>query len=220
MWPQGLLNLAAMNYCRNLIRFLKYIIVDRFVYLGSTLCEDGNIRRDIRARIGKASAAFEGLKNVWNSTSITRKIELQLFNALVMAVVLYCCESWKGLRDIEMRMRRFESNGLRKIVNIWWFEHLSEEQVRVRSGQKSVVKNIRYHRWRWYGHVLRMPESSLPKQWLNWIPEGSRRVQRPKDTWRRTIAKDKRESNIYVVTGETSSPPNGPPEARQGQVCK
>ena len=28
-------------------------IFDRFVYLGSTLCEDGDLRRDVRARIGK-----------------------------------------------------------------------------------------------------------------------------------------------------------------------
>ena len=32
--------------------------VDKFVYLGSTLCEDGDVRKEVRARIGKASAAF------------------------------------------------------------------------------------------------------------------------------------------------------------------
>ena len=79
--------------------------VDRFVYLGSTLCEDGDVRREVRSRIGKASAAFNGLKNVWNSTGYTRKTKLQLFNAIVMAVLLYCCESWKGLRDIELRVK-------------------------------------------------------------------------------------------------------------------
>ena len=176
--------------------------VDSFVYLGSTLCEDGDVRKEVRARIGKASAAFNGLKNVWSSTGITRKTKLQLFNAIVMAVLLYCCESWKGLRDIELRVRRFESNCLRKIMNIRWFEHISEEQVRERSGQRSVIEKIRYHRWRWYGHVLRMPEDRLPKQALGWTPEGSRRVGRPKDTWRRTIAKDKRERNIDVNVEE------------------
>ena len=176
--------------------------VDRFVYLGSTLCEDGDVRREVRARIGKASAAFNGLKNVWNSTGITRKTKLQLFNAIVMTVLLYCCESWKGLRDVELRVRRFESNCLRKIMNIRWFEHISEEQVRERSGQKSVTEKIRYNRWRWYGHVLRMPESRLPKQALNWTPVGARRPGRPKDTWRRTIARDRRERNIDVDVEE------------------
>ena len=157
---------------------------DRFVYLGSTLCEDGDVRREVGARIGKASAAFNGLRSVWSSSDITRKTKLQLFNAIVMAVLMYGCESWKGLRDIELRVRRFESYCLRKIMNIRWFEHVSEEQVRERSGQKLVIEKIRYHRWRWYGHVLRMSECRLPKQALGWTPEGSRRVGRPKDTWR------------------------------------
>ena len=61
--------------------------VDRFVYLGSTMCEDGDVRREVRARIGKASAAFNGLRNVWNSTGITRRTKLQLFNAIVMSIV-------------------------------------------------------------------------------------------------------------------------------------
>ena len=172
--------------------------VDRFVYLGSTMCEGGDVRREIRTRIGKASSAFNNMKKVWNSSGISQKTKLKLFNAIVMAVLLYGCESWKGLRDVELRVRRFESNCLRKIMNIRWFEHISEEQVRERSGQKTVIETIRYQRWHWYGHVLRMPEYRLPKQALNWTPEGSRRVGRPKDTWRRTIGRDKREKNIDV----------------------
>ena len=60
--------------------------VDNFVYLGSTLFEDGYVRREVRARTGKVSAAFSGSKRVRNSTDITRKTTLQLFNVIVMAV--------------------------------------------------------------------------------------------------------------------------------------
>ena len=67
--------------------------VDKFVYLGSTNCEDGDVQRKVRARKGKASAAFDGLRNIWNITSITRKTGLQLFNATVITVLLYCCET-------------------------------------------------------------------------------------------------------------------------------
>ena len=83
-------------------------------------------------------------------------------------------------------------------MNIRWIEHTDDEKVRERSGRKPVIETIRYQRWRWYTHVLRIPEYKLPKQALNLIPEGSRRVGRPKETWRRTIDKDKREKNIDV----------------------
>ena len=66
---------------------------ESFVYLASTLCEDGEVRREVGARIGKASANLNGLRNVWSSTGITRKTKLQLFNAIVKAMLLFCCES-------------------------------------------------------------------------------------------------------------------------------
>ena len=109
-----------------------------------------------------------------------------------MTILLYSSETWKGLKEIENRLRVFESNCLRKIMNIKWYEHVSEEEVRVRSGQQSVIQKLRTQRWRYYGHVLRMGDKRLPKQVLSWTPEGSRRPGRPKDTWRRTIQRDMR----------------------------
>ena len=43
------------------------------------------------------------------------------------------------------------------------------------------------HRLRWLGHVLRMPQDSIPKVALRWTPTGKRNRGRPKNTWRRTI---------------------------------
>ena len=65
-----------------------------------------------------------------------------------------------------------------------------------------MIEKIRYNRWRWYGYVLCKSDSRLPKQALRWTPEGSRRVGRPKDTWRRTIVKDMREKNVDVDVEE------------------
>ena len=117
---------------------------------------------------------------------------------LPFLVLFYCCESWKGLRGLKFKERKFESNYIRNIMHNRWFEPVSETKVREKCGEKSVTDKIRYHRWRWYGRVMRMSESRLRKQALGWRAEGSRRAERPKDTWQRTIATDKREKNIDV----------------------
>jgi hypothetical protein len=44
-------------------------------------------------------------------------------------------------------------------------------------------------RWRWIGHVLRMPEHSLPATAFRWTPQGKRNTGRPRETWRRTTEK-------------------------------
>ena len=113
--------------------------VNSFEYLDSFVCNDGDVRKEAGIRIGKAGAVFSKMKKVWSSPGISLKTKVRLFNSTVMTIVLYSSETWKGLKEIENRLRVFESNCLRKIMNIKWYEHVSEEEVRVRSGQRSVI---------------------------------------------------------------------------------
>ena len=136
------------------------------------------------------------LQKVWNAHNVTLSTKLKLFNSIVVSVLIYGCESWKGLKEVENRVRRFESGCLRKICKIRWTDHVSEEELRRRTGQPSVIGVIKRKRWRWYGYVLRMPPCRVPKQAISWAPAGRRSVGRPKDTWRRTIARETRERNL------------------------
>ena len=120
---------------------------------------------------------------MWKQDRISIATKLKLFNAIVISVLLYGCESWKGLKEVEDRIRRFESNCLRRIMKIRWYDHVSEEELRRRTGQQNVVEKIKIARWKWYGHALRMSDERLPKQALSWRPDGRRRTGRPKDTW-------------------------------------
>lgn len=164
--------------------------VEKFVYLGCEMRNDGDIRNEVGIRIGKAGAAFRNMVKVWNENGMSLRTKLKLFNSIVLSVLLYGSESWKGLREIEERVRRFESGCLRKIMKIRWFDMVSEQELRRRTGQQTITEKLRINRWRWYGHVLRMPEQRTPKQALHWRPVGRRRVGRPKDTWQRTIQRE------------------------------
>ena len=56
---------------------------------------------------------------------------------------MYGSESWKGLKDIEERIRRFESRCLRKIMGVKCFVQVSELEMRRRSGQRYVIERIK-----------------------------------------------------------------------------
>ena len=170
--------------------------VEKFTYLGCEIRQDGNIRNEVGIRVGKAGSAFRTLNKVWNAQNISLSTKLKLFSSIVISILIYGCESWKGLKEIENRVRRFESGCLRKILNIRWFDRVSEVELRRRTGQRSVVELVKSRRWRWYGHVLRMPQCRLPKQAIGWTPSGRRSVGRPKDTWRRTMTREMREENL------------------------
>ena len=115
------------------------------------------------------------------------RTKLKLFNCIILSVHLYGCESLKVLREIEERVKRFESVCLRTIMKIRGYDIVSEEELRHRSGQQNVIEKLKINRRRWYGHVQRMSDKKMPKQAVRWKPAGRTKDGRLKDTWQRTI---------------------------------
>ena len=102
------------------------------------------------------------MKKAWNSGGMLLKTILKLVNATVISVLLYGSETWKGLKEVETKLRVYENNCIRKRMNIKWLEHVTEEKVRRRSGQRSVIQRMKTEIWRYYGRVLRTSEERLP----------------------------------------------------------
>ncbi|VDP26832.1 unnamed protein product [Schistosoma margrebowiei] len=48
---------------------------------------------DVKARIGKATAAYIQLKNIWNSKQLSTNTKVRIFNTNVKTVLLYGAET-------------------------------------------------------------------------------------------------------------------------------
>ena len=60
---------------------------------------------------------------------------------------------------------------MRKSMDIKWDEHVTEEEVRRRSGQQSVIDKLSTHRWRYYGHFLKMGQESSQNKYCPGYPK-------------------------------------------------
>ena len=89
------------------------------------------------------------LNKVWDAHSISLATKLELFNSIVISILIYGCESWRGLKEIENRVRQYESGCLKKILKKKWYDYISENELRSRTGQQSVVEVVKTRRWRW-----------------------------------------------------------------------
>ena len=172
-------------------------VVD-FRYLGSTVERTGSSEKEVQSRIGQASGAFNRLKPVWRSKKYSLKLKMRLFNSNVISALLYSCECWKLNQHQEKRILAFENNCLRRILNINWRDHITNQTVRSISRQPLVTDVIRQRRWRYLGHVIRMAGDRLPRTVLEWQPEGTRRRGKPKNTLRRTYQRDLKHINAIV----------------------
>jgi hypothetical protein len=78
----------------------------------------------------------------------------------------------------------------RRIIGIRWIKVISNIELWETTGEKTVMLQITFRRWRLIGHTLRNGKESIEKQALDWNPQEARRRARPKQTWKRTLMED------------------------------
>jgi len=165
--------------------------VERFTYLGSVISSDGDVEADINTQLAKAAAVFRRLDNVWQSSTLSLKIKLDLFTSLIVSTAIYTSETWKSTAKICQQLDVFYQRNLRKILGITWKDHVTNMEVLSRTGQR-----------RLHGHCSRETTSDgrpyhqdatgrPANHAMSWTLRGSgRRRGRPTKTWRSTFKED------------------------------
>ena len=171
-----------------LINHNKVETVENFTYLGSSINNKGIIDHGLNCRMGKASAAINQLRKIWNDKKITLRPKLHFYNSSVLPTLLYGCESWQLTQA--KKKNAFDTKCLRKILGIHWSDHVTNKEVRIRSGQPLASATICKRRMSWLGHVTRLPPTRPAQQALRWTPAGQRRRGRPRMNWRQTVDRD------------------------------
>jgi hypothetical protein len=171
--------------------------VQVFTYLGAKVTGDGSCESEINSRLAKARHVFASLRAVWKTNNISVTTKSRLYKSNILSVLLYGCESWKMTSTISHNLEVFQNRCLRRIFNIYWPNTIRTEELLKRSHVQPVTTVVKQRRWRWIGHVLRMPQASNTRIAMRWTPEGKRPRGRPKETWRRTVERELKE------TGET-----------------
>jgi hypothetical protein len=171
--------------------------VEHFQYLGSYICRDGDATVDVRARIAKAASVFQRLRPIWSSKSINMSVKLRLYTSIVMPTATYAGETWKTTVEIANKLNVFHRRCLRTILGISWRDHVTNEEVLKRAGMENLQDIVRKRRWKFAGHILRLPQERIASTAMSWTPEnGNRKSGRPKKTWRSTFQEDLREKNV------------------------
>src|SRR6218665_3678861 len=156
--------------------------VTEFIYLGGMITEDGRCTKDIKRRIGLASAMFGTMNKVWRSNNITTATKVKLYGTFVIPVMMYGSECWCLRKEDERRILVAEMSWLRRILGRSRTERIRNEVTRMELGQQvTLVDKIRRRKLTWFGHVTRMEGNRLPVVALYGQVEGTRsRGRQPK----------------------------------------
>ncbi len=119
-------------------------VVEKFVYLGSTLKANNSLDAELNTRIGRASTTFGRLQSrVWNNSHLSLKAKVHVYESRVLSILLYGSETWPTYRREEHKLNAFHFSDMYTVI-----------------------------RRRRLGHVRRMPDEHLPKLAVGHRPRG------------------------------------------------
>ncbi|KAJ4430278.1 hypothetical protein ANN_22490 [Periplaneta americana] len=131
---------------------------------------------------------------------LSKNLKVRIYKTVViLADVLYGCETWTLTLREEHKLRVFENKVLRKIFGAKRDEDTEEwrklhnTELHALYSSPDIIRNIKSRRLRWAGHVAPMGESRNAYRLLVGGPEGKRPLGRPIRRWEDNIKMDLRE---------------------------
>ena len=105
---------------------------------------------------------------------------------LILSTFLYACESWTLTAEIERRIQALEMRCYKRLLNISYKDHVTNEEVRNRIQNAIGVHDdlftmVKKRKLRWYGHISK--SSGMAKTILQGTVKGARRRGRQKKRW-------------------------------------
>ena len=107
--------------------------VTDFIFLGSTITEDGDCSLEIKRCLLLGRKAMTNLDSILKSRDITLPTKFHLVKAMVFPVVMYGCESWTIKRADHLRIDAFE---------LWCWRRLLRVLLTARRSNQSILKEI------------------------------------------------------------------------------
>ena len=103
--------------------------ITSFKYLGTVVSDDGS-KPEFLSRIAHATAALTKLKPIWRDNNISLGSKVKLVRSLVNSTFFDACESWTLTAELEKRTQAFETRCYRRLLNISYKDHVTNEEVR------------------------------------------------------------------------------------------
>ena len=77
----------------------------------------------------QTTAALSRLKIIWRDKNILLASKVKLMRTLILSTFLYACESWTLTAEIERRIQVLEMRCYRRLLNISYKDHVTNEEV-------------------------------------------------------------------------------------------
>ena len=85
------------------------------------------------------------MHKIWKSKTFNTDIKLKLYNTTVLPIALYVSETWKSDNESYSKLNAFHQTCIRTILGIAYKDRITNEEVLIRSKQKSMTTILENH---------------------------------------------------------------------------
>eukprot|EP00794_Sanderia_malayensis_P004984 gene4984-5642_t len=162
--------------------------VQKFVYLGHMITEDGKCETEIKRRIEIARSAFNQMKALLVSGKISVKVRIRFARCYIWSTLMYGAEAWTINNVMQTKLEAFEMWIYRRIMKVPWTAKKSNVEVlTLVNERRKLMGMIKKRKLKYFGHILRHP--CLGKELCEVMVNGKRGGGRPRLKWSDNITK-------------------------------
>ena len=141
--------------------------VNDFIYLGSKISNTGRSEPDILRRLGLASSAMNSLHRVWKMRRLKLTTKLSIYRTCIIPVLLYGSGTWTFLQTDLRRLEAFHQRCQRTILDIHWYDHITNAEVTQRTKLATIGHLVRHRRDALFSHTACLADNTPAKKALN-----------------------------------------------------
>ena len=132
--------------------------VKTFIYLGSTLAEDGELDAEVTHRVQSGWKNWKRVSGVLCDRIMNVKIKGKVYRAVVRPALIYVAETWALKKAHENKLEVEEMRMLRWMCGVTKLDKIRNERIRGTTKVGEITKKVQERRLKWYGHVMRREE--------------------------------------------------------------
>ena len=111
------------------------------------------------------------MEKIWKATHLPVRLKASIFEATVISILLYGCETWIVTKELERKLNSFATTCYRMWLGVKPLDKVKNEEIYKKVQQKSVVEKLRHRQLSWVGHALRRTDKDPAKIFLFYEPE-------------------------------------------------
>ena len=167
--------------------------VEEFIYLGTKITADNDDTPDAELRTQKAQKQAGQLGNICNSNKVSTKLKRKALRAFIFPVLAWGSATWILNKKQADALDTFWNKKRRHCVGVTKHDHGRTEDICAELGEEPRAAKINRLRLRYFGHVVRYPESRWVRKLITATTSTTTRTKKkgkPRESWLDRISKE------------------------------